>query len=751
MKTNSEIELGGEALEAAADNFIDAEDGGAGSDDDAAAAQESDDSGVGDAEGLSACSARLNGDAAGSGEPGDAGASADAALLEDAIAAAIRFGEARADAAAAPETAARLGSDSFSSRARSLGQERRADAIAAENIHAFRGTRGAGLGGVSGQGRNQSRSQARGRVGANEADAVPIAAAPPRPRQLPRPRPRRTNPPNTVAAADANPGGVKDAQIALLKAQLEKSEARTVELNMSLRMAQLARRKAEEALEEEAEWNTYLVDLLRYRVEHGDFFVPKKHGGGKRGSLGWWVSYVRKIKRDREAGKSPKRTAERDYLTEARIDMLDVLGFPWHGYKTSYRQELTPAEEEEGRKSVEELREEKEAKKKAAVKEKKAEKKAAAEREEEEAWRDSFCKLCAYRATFGDCAVMATYEGGRKGSLGHWVKRMRQLKRERETFGAGAGGCLTEDRIKILDSLKFVWQISERTRRSADERPWDDFYKELQNYKELHGHANVPQSHGGGQIGSLGHFVRKTKATKRGRDVGRLTEDALTDEQIRKLDEVGFVWSTPRDDPKQKFEDRIKELLEYKDVFGNVCPPTDKSPLGKWVHYQRGRYRERKKQLQYIEEHGTNIGWHKVRNMASISQEEIDRLDQIGFVWIVKTVPDLGWDAQYEELLAYYHANGHCDVPQSYKGKRTLGRWVMRQRVIFGHKKNGKLKSTSEMMSDERIAKLEAIGFKWSMAGVKRKREEQYEEYCSDSSDHEEEQEDEPQSGPYVM
>lgn len=68
------------------------------------------------------------------------------------------------------------------------------------------------------------------------------------------------------------------------------------------------------------------------------------------------------------------------------------------------------------------------------------------------------------------------------------------------------------------------------------------------------------------------------------------------------------------------------------------------------------------------------------------------------------------------------------NVPQSYKGTRNLGRWVMRQRGLYLDRQKGKLSSDSTMMSDERIAKLESLNFCWNRLehtqGIKRKREE---------------------------
>ncbi|GKY99859.1 hypothetical protein MPSEU_000939600 [Mayamaea pseudoterrestris] len=68
-------------------------------------------------------------------------------------------------------------------------------------------------------------------------------------------------------------------------------------------------------------------------------------------------------------------------------------------------------------------------------------------------------------------------------------------------------------------------------------------------------------------------------------------------------------------------------------------------------------------------------------------------------------VPTLeeSWEQLYEQLKAFRAMTGTCLVPGRYPENIFLGYWVGKQRRLY---KDGKL-------SRERIAKLEAIGFKW--------------------------------------
>jgi len=62
------------------------------------------------------------------------------------------------------------------------------------------------------------------------------------------------------------------------------------------------------------------------------------------------------------------------------------------------------------------------------------------------------------------------------------------------------------------------------------------------------------------------------------------------------------------------------------------------------------------------------------------------------------------WDESFAALLVYKEANGHCDVGTE---SGSLGKWVSRQRGAY--KKN--------QLPEERIARLDAIGFVWAMRG----------------------------------
>ena len=61
------------------------------------------------------------------------------------------------------------------------------------------------------------------------------------------------------------------------------------------------------------------------------------------------------------------------------------------------------------------------------------------------------------------------------------------------------------------------------------------------------------------------------------------------------------------------------------------------------------------------------------------------------------------WMENYNKLAAIYEQQGNCDIPMKYEQDPSLGAWVFAQKLS---KKKGKL-------SDERLEKLQTLGFKF--------------------------------------
>jgi hypothetical protein len=69
------------------------------------------------------------------------------------------------------------------------------------------------------------------------------------------------------------------------------------------------------------------------------------------------------------------------------------------------------------------------------------------------------------------------------------------------------------------------------------------------------------------------------------------------------------------------------------------------------------------------------------------------------------------WDQRYEELMDFKQEHGHCNVPRTWLRNPQLGTWLNTQRKQYRLSIQGE----SSQMNPDRRAKLEQLGFKWSL------------------------------------
>ena len=223
-------------------------------------------------------------------------------------------------------------------------------------------------------------------------------------------------------------------------------------------------------------------------------------------------------------------------------------------------------------------------------------------------------------------------------------------------------GQLSEERIRRLDEIGFIWNSSDIA--------WEKMFAALMAYKEINGHCNVPN-----------HWMENPQlATWVAKQRERKKKGTLSDDWIYRINQIGFVWE-PRD---ALWEEKFLELRAFKETHGHCNVPNhwvENPQLATWVAKQR----ERKKK-------------------GTLSTDRICRLSEIGFTW---EPYDAFWEARFEELEAFRESQGDCKVSQLLSENERLATWVSTQRV---YKKMGKL-------SEERIQRLDKLGFVWDLKG----------------------------------
>jgi len=251
------------------------------------------------------------------------------------------------------------------------------------------------------------------------------------------------------------------------------------------------------------------------------------------------------------------------------------------------------------------------------------------------------------------------------------------------------------------------WQPPKKRRRKPEPmKPFNDMLYELLAFRAREGHCRVPLD----TKSALGRWVANLRTQKSNLRKGYHSLD-LTQERLAVLDSVDFVWDLQQFDSDSRWKRQFEELCAFKAEHGH-CNVPQSTPLGKWVKMQRENYRET--QLKASGQLPT--GRSKPR--PTLSQFRIEQLESIGFNWKV-AAPAVGWEHRFQELLEYRRMHGDCNVPQAWQENRQLGRWVMKQRCQYTLRQKG----DKNQLSDDRVVRLEEIGFSWTAPSFRKKKE----------------------------
>ena len=102
---------------------------------------------------------------------------------------------------------------------------------------------------------------------------------------------------------------------------------------------------------------------------------------------------------------------------------------------------------------------------------------------------------------------------------------------------------------------------------------------------------------------------------------------------------------------------------------------------------------------------------------GKLTDEQVERLNRIGMYWGNRN--DRQWNEGYQEAKRYFDAHGDLNVPADYvsPGGYNLGNRVKRQRYPSHNPEK-----SCAVPTEERIAKLDAIGMRWEKADSRPRR-----------------------------
>ena len=297
---------------------------------------------------------------------------------------------------------------------------------------------------------------------------------------------------------------------------------------------------------------------------------------------------------------------------------------------------------------------------------------------DDDTWWKRLGELEEYKNKHGDCNVSRKFDANPQ--LGEWVMNQRGFYKKNN---------LSSERIEALESMGFEWT---RTAWNRGDDRWQEVLAELKEYKQIHGDCNVPISYQANV--QLAKWVMNQRACyHRFFDENWNQSPRITTERIEALNEIGFEWRLRR---RPEWDERYDELVAYKEQHGDTLVPTDERVdsankyryLAQWVQTQRREYR-----------------LHQEWKHSQLTDERIEKLNQIGFVW---SVFEAAWEEKFAELVEFKAAHGHTDVPSSWQDQE-FSRWVSVQRQQYKKYKEGK----HTQITEERIERLDGIGFEW--------------------------------------
>lgn len=238
--------------------------------------------------------------------------------------------------------------------------------------------------------------------------------------------------------------------------------------------------------------------------------------------------------------------------------------------------------------------------------------------------------------------------------------------------------------------------------RQPTRRTFDDYYKELLVYFEREGHIDIPQSYINPSTGcKLGLYLTRLRNIRKKTDRGHLSQD-----QINRLNALGMKW-VKREHPYRDFDYYYQQLIKFYRREGHIKVPTRFIDPDTGCHL--GNF------INCVRQAKMGTGHDIV-----LTDRQIEMLNDLGMVWQVQASP-LPFDTYYEELLRYYRREGHIRVPGNYivpENGCKLGKFIQRMRAIRAGT------ASSGFITQEQIAKLDAMGMVWNASNSKKNLEE---------------------------
>ena len=286
-------------------------------------------------------------------------------------------------------------------------------------------------------------------------------------------------------------------------------------------------------------------------------------------------------------------------------------------------------------------------------------------------WNLMYELACRFFELNGNLEIARRYVTPDGYTLGSWINTQRLVR------AGKANGKLTDKQIEKLDRIGMRWD-------GIRDLNWEKNYSAAEKYYAEHGNLLVNVNDNGHGGVKLGRWIAQLRNCRK----SGINSSYLTTERIEKLNKIGMVW----DVPDYLWERNYQAALKYFKDHGDLNVPSyyrteEGVRLGEWLLRLKRVYRGDR------------------RGSAKLSEEQINRLNEIGISWNSKF--DNAWESTYKAVCDYKKKYGNLDIPVAFVTEDgcKIGRWIRHQKEKY------------DTLSPARRKKLDDIGL-FKMKGM---------------------------------
>ncbi|KAG7341267.1 helicase domain protein [Nitzschia inconspicua] len=312
------------------------------------------------------------------------------------------------------------------------------------------------------------------------------------------------------------------------------------------------------------------------------------------------------------------------------------------------------------------------------------------ESKREQTWDSVYFRLVKFQNEHGHTEVPNSFnDGDQTPHLGRWVSTQRYLYNRKDPP-------YPKRRAEKLDSIGFVWAFTTQdlSNQRRDEETWKKTARRLKEYKQQHGHTNVPSIYNDGQNPHLGIWVSHQRKKYKEYQNKMNVAGFMTKERIELLESLGFEWSPGRKDEFEEtwmshFDDLKEFVKKYNTTKVSNVPRGYNCRIAvtiKWANQQRASYNQ------------------FMRNETStITGQQIDLLNSIDFAWnLTKKTTHENWIHEYFKLYWHHFQHNNTNISQSIGYNGDFVYWVEMQKRDYnaGKLEQGKIDLLNDLNFD---------------------------------------------------